>query len=182
MLKDPEELLVLLLDCYTALGDAYMANGSSSNMEQQQQQYEYPCRPAEAAKAYLHVLNLLPSKMTTVTVESNSIGKGLKLPPIAAATAAAWQQQLYSHINQSHYIRSRLNAAQEMLTDAEQAAVCAAAAAAAGGGGGSGQSLALMQLGLAAAPIRAQVQCTSVLINIRCVLCVCTDRFVFVYR
>jgi hypothetical protein len=118
------------------------------------------CRPADAARAYLTALNLVPDVSAGSSSSSSSHD---------AASAAAAAGLFGDPVQLRRQLQSKLNAAQELLSDAEQTAVlaaAAAAAAAAAGVAGKGSSgvqgscqLALMQLGLPAAPQADKVQC-----------------------
>jgi hypothetical protein len=159
VLPDAGQLLQLLLQCYTTLGDACATGGhnisnTTSSSSSSGRSYMPPlCRPADAARAYLTALNLVPDV---------SAGNCSSSSTHDAATAAAVVSGLYGDPAQlRRQLQSKLNAAQELLSDAEQTAVLTASAVASVSEVScvqGGRWLALMQLGLPAAPLGDQVR------------------------
>jgi hypothetical protein len=160
VLPDAGQLLLLLLEGYTNVGDAFMAGGpnvgstsSSSSSGSGKPSLPPLCRPADAARAYLTALNLVPDVSAFSSISTRD-----------AALAAAVVEGLYGDPAQlRRQLQSKLNAAQELLSDAEQTAVLTAAAVASVSETSreswvqGGRQLALMQLGLPASPLGDKV-------------------------
>ncbi|KAF8055469.1 TTC28 [Scenedesmus sp. PABB004] len=142
VLRDAQQLCQLAVECYDALGDACMAGGAAPGAA--------PCAPGDAARAFMTALALLLPD-----------GAAAAAGPRERAELGAWRAAPAEPGKLRAQLQAKLAAARELLDDAAHAAAAAAVAAAVGaaagaGDGGGGRQLALMQLGLAAPPPRAQ--------------------------